>query len=590
MAGKAPEKSGWGSHLGLWLVCVVAVTLMHVPFLRLPYYWDEAGYYFPAALELAQHGRLIPQTTMVEVHPPLQTLYLAAFYKVFGGAPLVTRLAMCLVSGAALYALLLLAALLVPAGAGLWATCLLMVSPLFFAQSTLAHIDVAATAATLLALYFYLRGRVTGYLIAASALCLTRETGAFLVILLAMLAWRSSAFPQEAQTESAAKHWLRQGLMLAPLLPLAAWLLFLRLATGHWLGDANFVAYNVQETLNPLRFLVTLLRRLFFLFVGDFRWTLTFPALLVLWRGYQRDSRLPPARPGHRLLWMVVALQVVVMSIFGGAILERYLLPALALFYLLAIESLERLQAPHRRWSLLALTLAQVACWYWNPPYPFPYEENLAYADFVNLHEAAGERATRFPAGTRILTVWPASAEFLRPELGYVKTPVKIVGMPDFSEGSFDNVQAEDFDVLFMYSAEWRPPFDLLREYPLLQRIREDLYHRHPPMDPVAVRLKYNLTSLGAIRLHGQWVEWMERSDLLRRPLLGIPPSPRESSPPAPRRKSPGSKRAGVKVSFGVEENTNQKSKIKSQKSKMGTGRQPGLVRPPVPSFLIFDF
>jgi hypothetical protein len=554
MAGKAPEKSGWGSHLGLWLVCVVAVALMHLPYLRLPYYWDEAGYYFPAALELAQHGRLIPQTTIAEAHPPLQSLYLAAFYKVFGSAPMVTRLAMCLVAGSAVYALLLLAALLVPAGAGLWAAGLFLISPLFFAQSTMAHLDVAATATTLLALYFYLRGRLVGYLIAASALCLTRETGAFMVVLLAVLAWRASAFPQGSEPERGAKYWLRQaGLnqaaMLAPLLPLAAWFLFLRVATGHWLGDASFVAYNVGESLNPLRFLVTLLRRLFFLFFTDLRWMLAVPAFLVLWRAWQpqspQHSPLPPARPGHRLLWMVLALQVLVMSVFGGAILNRYLLPALALFYLLAIESLERLKTPHRKFSLLAFALAQFACWFWNPPYPFPYEENLAYADFVNLQETGADRAGSFPPGTRILTVWPATDEFLRPELGYVSKPVKVVAMADFSEGSFDKVQPEDFDVLFLYSNEWRPPFDLLREYPLLQRIREILYHRHPPMDPIAVRLKYNLVSLGTIRLRGQWVEWLERSDLVR-PRDHAPVAP----PAAPRHAPAVPKRSGVKVSF----------------------------------------
>jgi len=93
----------------------------------------------------------------------------------------------------------------------------------------------------------------------------------------------------------------------------------------------------------------------------------------------------------------------------------------------------------------------------------------------------------------------------------------------------------------------------LLDEYPLLERLREDLYHHHPPMDPLAVRLKYNLVSLGTIRLHGQWVEWMERSDLLRKARPGDPALPGETRPPAtPRRTAPASKRAGVKVSFRV--------------------------------------
>src|SRR5512132_320569 len=91
-------------HAILWLVCVAAIAALHIPYLQLPYYWDEAGYYVPAAVELAQHGRLIPQTTAVNPHPPLLSLYLAAAYKLFGTAPLVTRLAMCIVSGTAVYA------------------------------------------------------------------------------------------------------------------------------------------------------------------------------------------------------------------------------------------------------------------------------------------------------------------------------------------------------------------------------------------------------------------------------------------------------------------------------------------------------
>src|SRR5579871_4224802 len=514
------SKSGWQSHLGLWVVCVVAVIFTHAPYLRLPYYWDEAGYYFPAALELSQHGHLIPQSTIVEVHPPLQSLYLAGVYKIFGSSAVVTRVAMCLVAGTAIYALLLLATLLVPAGAGLWSAGLLLVSPIFFAQSTLAHIDVAATAATLLALYFYLRGRLTGYLVAATVLCLTRETGAALVVLLAVMAWRMPA------GDDSARHRLRQASMLLPLAPLALWFVYLRAATGHWFGDARFVAFNVIDAMNPVRIMVTLLRRLFFLFFSDFRWVLTIPAFWVLWK-----KGLPAPRPGHRLLWIVLALQLLIMSVFGGAILERYLLPALALFFLLGVEAIERLKLPQRRWTLLALTLMEMICWFWNPPYPFPYEENLAYADFLNLQETALERANTFPSGTRILTTWPATDEFLRPELGYVHKAQTVVAMPDFSEGSFDKIQPGDFDVIFMYAAEWHPNFDLLHQYPFLQRIRADLYHRHPPMDPIAVRLRFNLVSLGAIRLRGQWTEWMEHSDLFYRhppPALQVPtPSPR---------------------------------------------------------------
>src|SRR5450755_3704720 len=106
-----------GSHAVLWLICVVVLFLLHLPYLRLPFFWDEAGYYFPAALDLAQHGHLIPQNTVANPHPPLLAMYLALFIKLFGIAPIVVRSAMCVVAGTALYSLLLVATLMVSAEA-----------------------------------------------------------------------------------------------------------------------------------------------------------------------------------------------------------------------------------------------------------------------------------------------------------------------------------------------------------------------------------------------------------------------------------------------------------------------------------------
>jgi len=471
-------------HAILWLVCVVAVTALHIPYLQLPYYWDEAGYYVPAAIDLAQHGRLIPQSTVANPHPPLLSLYLAAAYKVFGTAPLVTRLAMCILSGTAIYALLVLAMVVTPAIGGLWAAGLLALSPIFFAQSSLAHLDTAATAATLLALYFFLRGRTGAYLAAATILCLTRETGAALVVVLAI--------------------YRRRPLLLLPLLPLAAWFGFLRLTTGHWLGDPGFVDYNLWEALNPARFAVTLLRRVHFLFFVDFRWLLAIP-LVVAWR---------KERFQHPALWLALATQIVVMSLFGGAILNRYLLPALAILFLLAIRGTSSLPPLASRLLLGATLLAGIACWFWNPPYPFPYEENLAYADFISLHEAGADRLSRFPPGTRILTAWPATDEFRRPELGYTKMPARIVAIDDFSEEAFEKIKAEDFDVLFLYSREWTPEWNLVEEWAVLRQLRIKLYGRRPQATTRWIQERFKLISLGTIHFRGQWVNWLQRRDV----------------------------------------------------------------------------
>ena len=88
----------------LWVVLAAsfaAVLAAHTSLLRLPYYWDEAGYYIPAAWDFFRTGSLIPTSTLSNAHPPLPSVVLAGAWKVFGFAPLVTRTTMCLVAALA---------------------------------------------------------------------------------------------------------------------------------------------------------------------------------------------------------------------------------------------------------------------------------------------------------------------------------------------------------------------------------------------------------------------------------------------------------------------------------------------------------
>src|SRR6266496_5322986 len=68
--GILPKRFGWSSAIGLFLGFFLLLILTHAPLLRLPYFWDEAGYYIPAARDLLA-GSLIPHSTPSNAHPPL---------------------------------------------------------------------------------------------------------------------------------------------------------------------------------------------------------------------------------------------------------------------------------------------------------------------------------------------------------------------------------------------------------------------------------------------------------------------------------------------------------------------------------------
>src|SRR5712671_3118250 len=78
----------------VFAVIFVAIFLLHTPLLALPYFWDEAGYYVPAARDLLLTGSLIPNSAPSNAHPPLVMAFLAAWWKLAGFDSIITRTAM----------------------------------------------------------------------------------------------------------------------------------------------------------------------------------------------------------------------------------------------------------------------------------------------------------------------------------------------------------------------------------------------------------------------------------------------------------------------------------------------------------------
>src|SRR5215472_2491349 len=135
--------------LQIFSVIFVAIFFLHLPLLRLPFFWDEAGYYVPAAYDLAQNHALIPHTTLDTGHPPLSAAYLAMWFTLSGWKPAVARTAMLLVAAFALTNVFLLARRITNTPVAVASTIATAVYPIFFVQSSLAHADLTAAAFTL---------------------------------------------------------------------------------------------------------------------------------------------------------------------------------------------------------------------------------------------------------------------------------------------------------------------------------------------------------------------------------------------------------------------------------------------------------
>src|SRR5271169_3220159 len=161
--------------------------LTHGPLLRLPYFWDEAGYFGPAARDLLLTGSLIPHSTLSNAHPPLVMLWLAFWWKYSGFTPAVTRIAMLLVAAFALLGVWRLARRVANNQVAVATVICTALYPVFFTQSSMAHLDMMVCALTVWGLAMYVERRQLATVVFLALAPLAKETA--IITPMALLGW-----------------------------------------------------------------------------------------------------------------------------------------------------------------------------------------------------------------------------------------------------------------------------------------------------------------------------------------------------------------------------------------------------------------
>lgn len=447
-----------------WMVFSVIygfVFLSHLPLLRLPYFWDEAGYYIPAAWDCFRTGTLIPSSTLTNAHPPLPAIYLAFWWKVSGFVPAVTRLAICLVATFGLTAIFVMVRRLMNTSVAAATTLLTALYPVWFTQSTLAQADIYAAAGTLWALVYALeelpsvgQGWIAAFWFSVAAL--SKETA--IVTPLALAGWH--VWETHRKPAAASGHWRTAMQFVAPVVPLMAWYAYHFHKTGYMFGNPQFVRYNAVLTLHILRFILALAQRLMqiTIYMNLFVPVLCMVAAMFLPALLQRDGT---ARP--RVSWnaqaqigIILLANVLFFSVMGGALLARYLLPLYPLILLLCVSTWRR-RVQQWYWIVALSALAFVAGLFVNPPYRFAPEDNLTYRSMILMQQQGIAKVLHRAPGGTVLTAWPATDELTRPELGYVRRPVPVVAIDDFSLSQIETAtHLPGYDVALVFSTKYQ--------------------------------------------------------------------------------------------------------------------------------------
>jgi 4-amino-4-deoxy-L-arabinose transferase-like glycosyltransferase len=561
----------------LFVLFAVVLIALHAPLLRLPYFWDEAGYYIPAARDLLS-GSLIPYSTPSNAHPPLVMAWLALAWKIFGQSQIVTRLAMLLLAAFSLLGFFRLARRVANSTVAAYSTLLVAIYPVFFAQSSLAQVDLPAAGFIFWGLESYLRNKFMGarasspVLIWFSLAALAKETA--ILIPVALIIWELASrlrnqMPSRAAaeyespvrqcreedisriesrtgrhgaqrvslaeaaenpkpyigtTESRAlpipsiyaskKRLLDAWMLSLTALPLALWYAYHYARTGFVFGNPEFFRYNVQSTLHPLRILLALLLRIWQTSGYLDLYVVTLACVIAMLFAPLKDAQGERPRipiPIQSAFLAIAIIYLVALSILGGAVLARYMLPVVPLVILVCVSTIWRRL---RAWKavIAVVTLAFISALFVNPPYGFSPEDNLAYRDYIRLHQRAERFLDQRYPNARVLTAWPASDELTRAYLGYVSKPMQVVKIEDFSAEQV--LSAADararFNVALVFSTKYQPQHTIFDRWRRWQEWKSRYFGYHVDLPPEIAASVLGGNVVYTERLRGQWVGVIE--------------------------------------------------------------------------------
>ena len=212
----------------------------------------------------------------------------------------------------------------------------------------------------------------------------------------------------------------------------------------------------------------------------------------------------------------VTVVYTLAMAVIGGAVLSRYMLPIVPLVIIVWISTLWR-RVEMWKAVVTIVGMAFAISLFVNPPYGFAIEDNLAYRDYIVLHQhAEGFLEARYPMA-RVLTAWPANDELARPTLGYVTRPLRVLRIEDFTVEqllSASEVRAR-FDVALVFSTKYEPRHSLLENWDAWRRTKTRFFGYHRDVPPAGAAQILGGEIVYRESRDGQWIAVIEMQQII---------------------------------------------------------------------------
>jgi 4-amino-4-deoxy-L-arabinose transferase-like glycosyltransferase len=402
---------------------LVLVLILVAPFAT-PYWWDEGAVYVPGAKWVAEHGfdarpGVFPDE-FSRGHTPLFFLILAGVFRFVGPGPVGGHVIALFFGWLTLLFTYALAKEVAGTLAGVVATALLLVAPLFLTMSSEALPEAALTALTAATFWGFARGRMAWCAALGTLLVLTKETGIACPLAIA------GAIGLEAVTSGEARERYRDALRrasvaLVPGLALAAFFLYQRAATGWFVLPYHVDLFNAAHSLVD-----QLGRVVVSIFIVDGRVVaLAAAAGVLLWR--RGKAFTGPQRPVVTALALHALANVAFFT--KMSFLDRYTL-CVHMDFAVVLAVLFVPESAQARWRALGLSVVAVTmaialgCRDAGTDLASG-ETTFRYLHAVHANQALYAKLEAEGGEPAILTQWPITDELRDPYLGWVTRPFR---------------------------------------------------------------------------------------------------------------------------------------------------------------------
>jgi 4-amino-4-deoxy-L-arabinose transferase-like glycosyltransferase len=236
--------------LALIFLCALFVAAK-LPHLSLPFFWDEAWPYSTGVFYMYSHGlSLLPGAIPFDIsrgHPLFFHFISTLWMKIFGTSLVAVHSFPLLVSILFIVCIYFFCADFFSETVALVSCLLIMLQPVFFSQAAMLLPEILVALLTLLSLWTCLREKRWLYILFASLLLLTKESG--VVIVISLLCWRTFEKINQ-ETEKNLLQIAKENIyLLAPVAIASVFFILQKMQTGHFFLPMYVNEENFKWTL-----------------------------------------------------------------------------------------------------------------------------------------------------------------------------------------------------------------------------------------------------------------------------------------------------------------------------------------------------